>query len=467
VIRIDGADRATTFVDATQLTTPITARDLERPGVLSLEVVTPGPGGGTAARSLDVRAAAPVIGSLPSYGATAGWPGFTLTVDGTRFLPGTVVTWNGAERRTTYRSASRLDVFITTADVATPTVARIAVRNPSAGSGPGPTSAEVPFAVRALPAVAMTGYLALDIPANDLAWDPVTRRLYASVASSGGALAHSVAAIDPTTGTVTGSVAMGSEPGWLVISDDGQYLHASVAGGTAIRRVRVAPLAAERQFSVGAGLVVTALAAVPGQPLAVAAVRGAPCCGTPEAPPGFAIYDDGAPRQKVAPISAGSIAPRDATTFYAQDFSSSAFHVYDLSAGPDGVAVRRTGSSLATWSGVRITYASGRLYTTTGVVIDPDEMRRVAALPFGFDNKSVYVDPALGRLFFRDGATSSLSVVDLNGYQTLGTAYFPRAVPTDDLALGIPPRLVRWGADGFAFRTRGRVYLFRLAAAAP
>ena len=59
-----------------------------------------------------------------------GSPAFTLTVNGTGFVSGAVVYWNGSARSTTFVSGSRLTAAISASDVASPTTASVSVKNP-------------------------------------------------------------------------------------------------------------------------------------------------------------------------------------------------------------------------------------------------------------------------------------------------------------------------------------------------
>jgi len=54
--------------------------------------------------------------ALPSS-ATAGSANFTLTITGSNFVPGAVLTWNGAERTSTFVDGSHLTVSILASDV--------------------------------------------------------------------------------------------------------------------------------------------------------------------------------------------------------------------------------------------------------------------------------------------------------------------------------------------------------------
>ncbi len=74
VVRLDGADRTTTFVSSTQLTATIPASDLTTAGTRSITVFTPTPGGGTSnAQTLSVKAVPTITWANPAdivYGTT-------------------------------------------------------------------------------------------------------------------------------------------------------------------------------------------------------------------------------------------------------------------------------------------------------------------------------------------------------------------------------------------------------------
>src|SRR5437016_4184159 len=67
--------------------------------------------------------------------AAPGGPGFTLTVNGTGFVSGSVVNWNASPRPTTFISGSQLTASIATADIATAGTASVTVVNPTPGGG--------------------------------------------------------------------------------------------------------------------------------------------------------------------------------------------------------------------------------------------------------------------------------------------------------------------------------------------
>jgi hypothetical protein len=77
----------------------------------------------------------PAISSLSPTSATAGGAAFTLTVNGTNFVSGSAVQWNGSNRTTAYVGATQVTAAITAADIATAGTASVTVVNPSPGGG--------------------------------------------------------------------------------------------------------------------------------------------------------------------------------------------------------------------------------------------------------------------------------------------------------------------------------------------
>jgi hypothetical protein len=78
--------------------------------------------------------AAPVLTSLSPSSVAAGSGAFTLTANGSNFTSTSVVRWNGADRATTFVSASQLRASIAAADVATAGTASVTVFTAGAGA---------------------------------------------------------------------------------------------------------------------------------------------------------------------------------------------------------------------------------------------------------------------------------------------------------------------------------------------
>jgi len=76
-----------------------------------------------------------------------GTAGFSLTVNGSGFVAGAIVNWNGSPRVTTFVSKSQLTAAIPASDVAVPNTAAVTVVNP----GPGGGASNVTFFEATLP----------------------------------------------------------------------------------------------------------------------------------------------------------------------------------------------------------------------------------------------------------------------------------------------------------------------------
>src|SRR5208337_3907370 len=76
-------------------------------------------------------AAVPVLTSLSPSSAVAGGSPFVLTLNGSNFVSGSTVLWNGGSRATTFISNTQLQTTITDLDIVTPGLALVAVNNPT------------------------------------------------------------------------------------------------------------------------------------------------------------------------------------------------------------------------------------------------------------------------------------------------------------------------------------------------
>ncbi len=86
----------------------------------------------------------PILTSLSPATGTVGGQGFTLTVNGSNFVPGAEVRWNGSARSTTFVNNGQLLAAIAAADLAATGTATVTASNPAPGGG---TSNGLPFAV--------------------------------------------------------------------------------------------------------------------------------------------------------------------------------------------------------------------------------------------------------------------------------------------------------------------------------
>lgn len=135
----NGSALTTTFVSSTQSTASIPATALSGPpGNIPVTVTNPAPGGGTSG-SVDVvlQSPQPSIASLSPNGVILGSGSFTLTVNGSNFVSGALVYWNGASRVTSFVNSTQLTTSIPASDLAltAATIASVTVQNPSPSAG--------------------------------------------------------------------------------------------------------------------------------------------------------------------------------------------------------------------------------------------------------------------------------------------------------------------------------------------
>ena len=155
---------ATTFVGATQLSATVPASDFLAAGTAQVVVFTIGPGGGTSPTSAPFTIVSPSISSLSSSTTSSNSTpsctpsGFTLTVNGSNFVNGSVVEWVSSPPpalpsalATTFVSSTQLTAVVPAADIASAGTVNIEVSNS------GVLSNAMPFTVSpsSLPAPAI------------------------------------------------------------------------------------------------------------------------------------------------------------------------------------------------------------------------------------------------------------------------------------------------------------------------
>lgn len=170
----------------------------------------------------------------------------------------------------------------------------------------------------------------------------------------------------------------------------------------------------------------------------------------------MAIYDNGAQRPTTTPGHTGSNViefAASAARLYGQNTETTEFGFRRMTVDTSGVTVLDVFDSFMgdLNGGFDIEFDAGRIYTTSGRVIDPEARTVVGtfSLPSTFGNL-VKPDSTIGRVFFltRDEGTWSIRAFDLNTQQLLGSENIPGVT-------GDPGSLIRWGLKGLAFRTTG------------
>jgi hypothetical protein len=155
VVRWNGENRPTAFVSTNQLTAQVPATDIAAAGTASVTVQNPPkPGdawqnrvGGPVSNALPFTITGaspsppPTLTSLSPSSAAAGAADFMLTVNGSNFVNGSMVRWNGQNRTTTFVSATQLTASIPANDIAAAGTALVTVQNPPFPGGAVSTNA--------------------------------------------------------------------------------------------------------------------------------------------------------------------------------------------------------------------------------------------------------------------------------------------------------------------------------------
>jgi sugar lactone lactonase YvrE len=288
----------------------------------------------------------------------------------------------------------------------------------------------------------------IPLAANDVVYSPATKMLYASVPSSAGPGGNSITTIDPTTGSVTNSVFVGSEPNKLALSDNGTTLYTYLNGAYAIRRFDASTQTAGLQFPVGqdsSGLYSAAdLAVIPGNPDSVAVARFNQSFFSTT---GVAVFDNGVRRTNTAnPGSSFLTFSATASKLYG---TGSFNGLTTMNVDAAGVTTASTTSFSSGW---RIKFDNGIVYGGNGQVINPDTGTLLGT--FSSTNSQAFVpDSSVGRAYYLvpdqfGGSTRTLKAFDINTFLLVGSL-------TINGVVGDTSNLVRWGANGLAFRTSG------------
>ena len=288
----------------------------------------------------------------------------------------------------------------------------------------------------------------INLSTNDLVYGGTTGKIYASVPSSAGSTGNSIAAIDPTTGLITSTTFIGSEPNKLAISDDGHSLYVSLDGSFSICRFDTVTNTPVLKFAVGVDPLfgrysVGDLAVAPANPGMLAVARVKVNTSPPEA--GVAIYDDGIRRPNTGP---GHVFGSDFLAFSASAsklYGASETGLQTMAIDASGVTVSSTNSLAAR---MRIKFGAGKIFTSGGQVIDPDSSTLLGT--FAAANAEAFVvDAAAGRAYYLTRGPFlgfTIRAFDINTFIQLGTLFI-------DNVTGTPTSLLRWGPNGLAFRT--------------
>jgi trimeric autotransporter adhesin len=434
---------ATTYVSSTQLKVQIPASFLTQSETETLYVTNPAPAGGSGSNTFQVVSPTPDLTSVSPSWILAGTSSSPIVLTGSNFMTGAKVEWNGVAIPTTYVNSGELQATPTTADLATPGIVQLSVANPS----PGTISEAVTFDVT-YPATITV----LDLPANDLVWDPFAQLIYASMPSSYGENGNSIAVINPSTGAVTGYHFAGSEPTKLALSATSSYLYVGLNGNGSVQRLDLPGFTKDIEVNLGTDedsgpYVAGDLKVSPSDThtYAVALDVSNECCGYSTGP--LVFYTDSTKLADSVTGEFNQILFPTGSTLYAY-----------TSGSVNEVAVTSTGGTLGQeWydlvEGNQIQYAAGLIYGGDGQSFNPGMGTLVGTYDVGSNGNSVLPDSAISRVF-AVGTTPFFNSLGVTAYNL---ADFTPIAVTSLAEFGSSPygnvisNAIQWGSNGLAF----------------
>lgn len=294
------------------------------------------------------------------------------------------------------------------------------------------------------------------LPVNDLVFNPIDGKLYASVSGTSASFGNCVVAIDPLSLQISNPIAVGSDPGALALSQDGRYLYVYLKSSVSFELVdlQMDTVTFQYQLAYSLGLALTEMFVLPGSSDSLLFSQywtG----GTPSGR-GVQIITDGV--TSMVPAGGGLIQP---------SLASNVFYCYDNADVPSSVsrvvmngtnAVSTSAGGLTADEESEIRSGGDLLFFSSGEVIDPESMIHLATFS-GLSQPQNHICPDLasGRVYYliSSGSTATIAAYSLNNYQLTGTFQVTGIV-------GTPEQLVRWGTNGFAFATTsGQVFSFQ------
>jgi RHS repeat-associated protein len=173
----------------------------------------------------------PTLSSISPTTATPGAAAFALTVNGTNFIPGSVVSWNGANLTTTFVSATQLTAQVPATLIAAAGTAQVLVFNPSPGGGTSSLQtftiqAPVPVISNFSPSSAPVGTL-VNISGNNFTMANGNAPQITLAAQSGGTIGAVVSTFTATTASFV--IPAGAASGVFMLSVGGQTTNSSTS----------------------------------------------------------------------------------------------------------------------------------------------------------------------------------------------------------------------------------------------
>lgn len=295
---------------------------------------------------------------------------------------------------------------------------------------------------------------------GDPVWDSTRSRFLVAVDTS-------ILTIDPERAVVENTLAVGEPVGPIAISDDGQFLYASLNTSRVIRRYRTRDNTLDLEFSLGYGSqgdlrIASALAVAPGKPrsLVVAfAYSGGP----------VTVYNDAKPLSATGPGKITSMYVRPGgNAIYAYEQERRQMHTLEVDSG--GLRVTRTvAANFAYWTEP---CWSGKYATDRGGRVFDLDAQAITGRTFDYTGERMSYDSVVNAagtsvLAWMVGGNAELLEISLSTLRPSGRAPL---TPEERQLIGPSSnnrRRAAWGANGFVSITDDKINFIRIGAFEP
>jgi trimeric autotransporter adhesin len=443
----------------TVMADPSVSGTLESTAVVSSESYDPNQSNNqataTTAATGSLYSAAPVVSGISPALVPAGSPTFTLTVNGSGFNPSSTVEINGNAKLTTEVSSTELTATVDAASVATYGWTPVTVSNPAPGGGVSPVTP-------------LTIYASVNVPANAIAFDPFTRKIYATLPSVSTPLTgNSVVAVDPVTGNVGTPIAVGSEPNYMAETSDGAYLYIGLSGAASLGRFNlltqhldatIPMVLSPGVYGISGPVTAYGLAAMPGSDTTLAV----DLTDLGEA----AIFDvsgnTGTFRPNIPSYYTGNNPVfASSTELYTFDNYTTGSQFYRYAVNSQGLTQidASTLHGLGGETNFPFALANGTVYGVGGGIVNPSTTppSQIATLStFDLEGLAVAPDPSTGQDFLilqNSAGTFGYWLYRYDTKQYVADALLTLPVAQNQGELGYD--MLRWGQDGLALRLYG------------
>jgi DNA-binding beta-propeller fold protein YncE len=239
------------------------------------------------------------------------------------------------------------------------------------------------------------------IEAQDLAYDPARGHLYAAIGNAADKHGNTILALNPADGTIVWSVNVGSDPAVLAMSRSSKTLWVGLRGTGAIQRVDLAKRTAGPLIMLNQGRFGTQFAetmqVVPGKSDTL--VVSVYSKGISPRHGGCVVFDNDTARATMTRGHTGSnriVATDDPRILFGYNNETTDFGLRRLHVYKGGIAEEQCFHGVVQKFNTDIVYAGGRIYATTGAVVDVKTGQLVGTLPA---EGAVAVDTAAKRAY--------------------------------------------------------------------